>query len=65
MTEEKVYTEAEAERFFAIEYNGITWNLLEKEDRSAEEDALMVHVNPPWFPGSCASCRAFPHETVP
>jgi hypothetical protein len=44
MSEEKVYTEAEAERFFAIEYNGITWNLLEKEDRTPDEDALMVHA---------------------
>ena len=44
MSEEKVYTEAEAERFFAVEYNGVTWNLLEKENRSAEEDALMVHA---------------------
>jgi hypothetical protein len=43
MSEEKRYTEAEAQRYFAIEFNGQTWNLLEKTDRSAEEDALMVH----------------------
>ena len=44
MSEEKVYTEAEAERFFAIEHNGITWTLLEKKERTPEEDALMVHA---------------------
>jgi hypothetical protein len=43
MSEEKTYTEAEAHRFFAIEFNGQTWGLLEKSDRTAEEDALMVH----------------------
>ena len=44
MTEEKDYSVAEAERFFAIEHNGVTWNLLEKQDRNPEEDALMVHA---------------------
>jgi hypothetical protein len=43
MSEKQVYTEAEAERFFAIEHNGITWKLLSKEDRTPEENALMVH----------------------
>jgi hypothetical protein len=44
MSEDKVYTEAEAERFFAIEHNGIVWNLLGKQERTPEEDALMVHA---------------------
>jgi hypothetical protein len=42
--EEKVYTEAKAEKYFAIEHNGVTWNLLTKENRSPDEDALMVHA---------------------
>jgi hypothetical protein len=44
MSEEKVYTEEEAERFFAIQHNGLTWDLLEKQNRTPEEDALMVHA---------------------
>jgi hypothetical protein len=43
MSEEKSYTEAEAHRMFAIQFNGQTWDLLDKTDRTAEEDALMVH----------------------
>ena len=44
MTEEKKYTESEAHRFFAIHYNGKTWDLLEKPDRTKEEDELMVYT---------------------
>lgn len=42
MSEEKTYTEAEAHRFFAIDFNGKAWGLLEKTDRTTEEDDLMV-----------------------
>jgi hypothetical protein len=48
--EEKTYTEAEAHRFFAIDYNGKTWDLLDKADRTADDDELMVH-------SAHASCR--------
>ncbi|MDF1515523.1 MAG: hypothetical protein P1S60_17070 [Anaerolineae bacterium] len=44
MAEEQFYTEAEAERYFAIKHNGLTWELLEKADRSSVEDGLMVHA---------------------
>ena len=44
MSEEKVYTEEKAERFFAIKHNGVTWSLLEKEDRTPVENELMIHA---------------------
>jgi tetratricopeptide (TPR) repeat protein len=44
------YTEAEAQRFFAIQFNGKTWDLLDKPDRTREEDELMIH-------SAHASCR--------
>ena len=44
MEEEMVYTEAEAERFFAIKHNNLTWELLEKAQRTPVEDGLMVHA---------------------
>jgi len=44
MAEEKKYTESEAQRFFAIHYNGKTWDLLEKPNRTKEEDELMVYT---------------------
>lgn len=44
MSEEKKYSEAEADRLFAIRHNGITWSLLEKTDRTPEENDLMVHA---------------------
>ena len=43
MTEDKSYTVAEAHRFFAIQFNGKTWELLEKTERTPEEDELMIH----------------------
>jgi hypothetical protein len=46
----KVYTEAEAQRLFAIQFHGKTWELLEKPDRTRGEDELMVH-------SAHASCR--------
>lgn len=44
MSEKEMYTTEEADRFFAIEHNGLTWRLLEKQDRTPEEDALMIHA---------------------
>ena len=44
MSEEKTYTESEAQRFFAVRYNGTTWDLLEKPDRTKADDELMVHT---------------------
>ncbi len=42
-TAEKTYTRAEAERFFAVEYHGQTWALLDKTRRSPEETERMIH----------------------
>jgi hypothetical protein len=50
MSEEKTYTEAEAHRRFAIKFNGMTWALLDKADRTPEEDDLMLY-------SAFASCR--------
>jgi hypothetical protein len=50
MSDEKTYTEAEAHRFFAIQFNGQTWDLLDKSERTQEEDELMVY-------SAQASCR--------
>ena len=43
MSEEKTYTESEADLFFAKRLNGRTWELLEKPDRTKQEDELMIH----------------------
>lgn len=42
MEDTKKYTEAEAERYFAIDFHGKTWNLLDKPDRTAAEDELLL-----------------------
>ena len=42
MEEPKTYTEAQAERFFAIEFHGKTWKLLDKPDRTASENELLL-----------------------
>ena len=42
MTDQKKYTVEEAERFFAIEFNGKTWDLLEKKNRTQEENEIMI-----------------------
>ena len=34
---------AEANRHFALQYNGYTWELLDKSDCTREENKLMVH----------------------
>jgi len=44
MTDEKTFTEQEAHRFFGGQLNGTVWQLLEKADRSADEDERMVHA---------------------
>ena len=50
MNDEKTYSEAEAHRHFAVQFNGMTWALLDKADRTPEEDELMLH-------SAFASCR--------
>ncbi|MGC9332725.1 MAG: hypothetical protein ACP5JJ_01140 [Anaerolineae bacterium] len=50
MNEEKTFTEADAHRYFAIQFNGETWNLLEKAERTKMEDERMVYA-------AFASCR--------
>lgn len=42
MSEEKTYTESQAERFFAIDFHGKTWKLLEKTNRTASDDELLL-----------------------
>ena len=42
MSEEKMFTEAEAQLFFAKQFNGKTWELLDKQERSQEENELLV-----------------------
>jgi hypothetical protein len=50
MNEEKTYAEAEAHRYFAIKFNGMTWDLLGKKQRTPEEDERMLY-------SAFASCR--------
>lgn len=50
MDENKTYTEAEAHRHFAIQFNGMTWDLLDRADRTREEDERMLY-------SAFASCR--------
>jgi hypothetical protein len=50
MSEERAYTEAEAHRHFAIQFNGMTWDLLDKAERTKEEDERMLY-------SAFASCR--------
>jgi hypothetical protein len=50
MSEEKAYTEAEAHRHFAIQFNGATWDLLDKAERTKEDDERMLY-------SAFASCR--------
>ena len=42
MTEDKNFTEDEAQLYFAKGFNGKTWELLDKEERTREEDELLV-----------------------
>ena len=41
MSEEKTYSESEAQRLFAVRFHGKVWELLEKPDRTKQEDELM------------------------
>jgi tetratricopeptide (TPR) repeat protein len=50
MIEEQTYTDAEAHRFFAIHFNGQSWDLLNRAERTKEEDELMLY-------SAQASCR--------
>jgi hypothetical protein len=42
MTEKETFTEAEAQLYFAKQFNGKIWELLEKPERTLEEDELLV-----------------------
>jgi tetratricopeptide (TPR) repeat protein len=42
MADENRFTEAEAQRHFAVKLNNQVWELLEKPNRSREEDEVMV-----------------------
>ena len=42
MSEEKTFSEAEAHRHFAIQFNGATWDLLDKKDRTKEDNDRMI-----------------------
>jgi len=42
MSEEKRFTETEAQLFFAKQFNGKTWELLDKQERTQEENELLV-----------------------
>lgn len=42
MSEEKTFSEAEAHLHFAKQYNGKLWKLLEKPERTPEEDELLI-----------------------
>lgn len=44
MGEEKRYTSEESQRRFAVDLFNHTWDLLDKEDRTPEEDERMVHA---------------------
>lgn len=50
MSEERTYTETEAHRRFAIMFNGMTWELLDKGGRTQEDDERMLY-------SAVASCR--------
>ena len=42
MAEETTYTLSQAQLHFAIDFNGKTWELLEKKDRTPDEDLRML-----------------------
>jgi hypothetical protein len=43
MTEDKNFTEAEAQLHFAKQFNNKTWELLDKGERTQEENEILVH----------------------
>lgn len=40
----KTFTVEESHRFFAVQLNNYVWNLLSVEDRSKEDDQMMIHA---------------------
>ncbi|HKZ44354.1 MAG TPA: hypothetical protein VJZ78_04880 [Anaerolineales bacterium] len=42
MSDSKTYSEAEAERFFAVKFHGMTWDMLDKPDRSMDDSEKMI-----------------------
>ena len=42
MSENETFTEAEAHLHFAKQFNGKTWELLDKQERTQEENELLV-----------------------
>jgi hypothetical protein len=44
LTEEKKYTEKEAHRKFAVDLFNLVWSLMDKKDRTKEEDDKMIHA---------------------
>jgi tetratricopeptide (TPR) repeat protein len=42
MPDEKQYSEADVHRFFAKQYHGKTWELLDKKDRTPEENECLA-----------------------
>lgn len=44
MTETDTYTEKETHRHFAVKFHGQTWELLDKPQRSREEEERMIHA---------------------
>ncbi len=44
MTEEKTYTLGEAQRYFAVETNKLTWGLLGKADRTEAENDRLIQL---------------------
>lgn len=44
MAEEKKYTEREAHKKFAVDLFNLVWNLMDKKERTIEENDKMVHA---------------------
>jgi hypothetical protein len=44
MSEEKKYTEQECHKRFAIQLNNLVWGLLQKENRTVEDNDNMIHA---------------------
>ena len=42
--EEKIFTEQEYHERFAIQLNNLVWNLLQKENRTEEDNNKMIHA---------------------
>jgi hypothetical protein len=44
MAEEKQYSEQECHKKFAVDLNNLVWSLLQKTDRTKQDDELMIHA---------------------